>query len=79
MAEEESLGVTISSREIYDEIVGMRADVQSLVQSNAVISRQLDDHESRLRSLERWRYAVPTAVLGTVVSAGITIANAIGK
>lgn len=78
-AEHESLGVvTISAREIYDEIVGMRAEVQTLVQTNTAVQATLDDHEQRIRANERWRYAVPTAAIGALVSAGITIAKAIG-
>ena len=75
---DEPLGVTISAREIYDQIVGMRGDVQSLLQSNTEVQKTLDDHEQRIRSNERWRYGMPIAALGAVVSAGITIAKAIG-
>jgi hypothetical protein len=78
MTEQDPLGVTISAREIYDQIVGLRDDVRSLVQSNAEVGKTLDDHENRLRSVERWKYTVPTAALGAIVSAGITIAKALG-
>lgn len=75
---DDPLGVTISAREIYDQIVGLRVDVQSLTQSNTAVQETLADHETRIRAGERWRYAVPTAALGAVISAGITIAKAIG-
>jgi hypothetical protein len=78
MSEQDPLGVNISAREIYDQIVGLRDDVRSLVQSNAAVQTTLDDHESRIRSVERWKYAVPTATIGSVVAAGITIAKALG-
>jgi hypothetical protein len=78
MSEQDPLGVTISAREIYDQIVGLRDDVRSLVQSNAEVGKTLEDHETRLRSVERWKYAVPTATVGAIVSAGITIAKALG-
>jgi hypothetical protein len=79
MAEQEdSLGVTIGAREIYDQVVGLRDDVRSLVQSNDAVQETLTDHEDRLRSVERWKYAVPTATIGAIVSAGITITKAIG-
>lgn len=74
----DSLGVTISAREIYDQIVGLRDDVRSLTHSNTTTAETLSDHESRLRSVERWKYALPTAAIGAIVSAGITIAKAIG-
>jgi hypothetical protein len=75
---EDPLGVTIGAREIYDQVVGLRDDVRSLVQSNSDVVKTLDDHEQRIRSVERWKYAVPTAAIGALVSAGITIAKAIG-
>lgn len=78
MADQDPLGVTISAREIYDQIVGLRDDVRSLVQSNAEVGKVLDDHETRLRSVERWKYTVPVAALTAVTSAGVTIAKAFG-
>jgi hypothetical protein len=78
VTDNDPLGVTISAREIYDQIVGLRDDVRSLVQSNAEVGKVLDDHEDRLRSVERWKYAVPTALIGALASAGITISKAIG-
>ncbi|MGX1133197.1 hypothetical protein RKD49_005387 [Streptomyces glaucescens] len=70
--------VTIGAREIYDQLVGLRDDVRSLVQSNADVQETLDDHEVRIRSVERWKYTVGTAALSAVVSAGVTISKAIG-
>jgi hypothetical protein len=77
MSEQDPLGVTISAREIYDQIVGLRDDVRSLVQSNQEVSKTLDDHEDRIRSVERWKYSVPVAALGAVASAGVTIFTAL--
>lgn len=76
--ERDPLAVTIGAREIYDQVVGLRDDVRTLVQSNEDVEKTLDDHEERLRSVERWKYAVPTAALGGIVSAGLAIAKAIG-
>lgn len=35
-----------------------------------ILTEQLPDHETRLRELERWRYALP-ASLATAVASGI--------
>lgn len=75
MVDRDPLGVTISAREIYDEIVGLREDVRSLTQSNEGVDRQLTDHEERLRKLEAWRYALPVTAAAGVVSAVITLAR----
>jgi hypothetical protein len=43
-----------------------------------VISEQLKaipDHEQRIRALEHWRYSLPLAALGALVSAGFTLAS----
>lgn len=34
----------------------------------------LPDHESRIRQLERWRYALPLSALGTIASLGLAVA-----
>ncbi|OKI24408.1 hypothetical protein [Streptomyces sp. CB03911] len=74
----DSLGVHISPREIYDQIVGMREDVRGLTQTSESVRAELADHEDRLRQIERWRYAVPATVvmgLGSAVAEAIRIAS----
>lgn len=68
------LGVHISAREIYDEIVGMRADLRSLAHASDTATIRQDDHEQRLRDLERWKYALPIAA---VMSGGAMAAELI--
>ncbi|MFE6846578.1 hypothetical protein [Streptomyces sp. NPDC057686] len=39
-----------------------------------------EDHESRIRALERWRYALPTtALILAVASSAITVISYVGK
>jgi hypothetical protein len=78
MSDRDPLGVTIGAREIYDELVGMREDVRSLTQTSESVAHKLDDHEERLRVLERWKYALPTAAVSGVLAAGVTLARAAG-
>jgi hypothetical protein len=69
MADEDNLGVvTISAREIYNEIVGMRDDLRSLAQARRDDSATLDDHETRIRSVERWKYGIPVTAVASVVA-----------
>ncbi|MFM9649962.1 hypothetical protein ACKI1S_27915 [Streptomyces galilaeus] len=65
--------VTIGAREIYDELVAMRDDVRSSGQALTAVSATLTDHEDRLRSVERWKYSVPTALVTAVLSGAVTI------
>lgn len=71
--------VTIGAREIYDELVAMRSDVRLSSQSLATVSATLADHEDRVRSLERWRYSVPAALVTAFLSAAATITTVILK
>lgn len=71
-------GVHIGAREIYDQLVGLRDDVRSLIQDREDTDRMLSDHEERLRGIERWKYAVGTAAVTSVVSAGVTLLKASG-
>ncbi|MFJ9616700.1 hypothetical protein [Streptomyces noursei] len=71
--ESDGLTVTIGAREIYDELVGVRADVRSLLESRADVDKTLGDHESRIRVLERWKYGIPGVVALSAIAAGIQI------
>jgi hypothetical protein len=43
------------------------------------INRQLADHEQRLRTSERWRYALPISALAAVASALAAVVTALGR
>ncbi|MEV6079611.1 hypothetical protein AB0L80_31545 [Streptomyces sp. NPDC052069] len=78
--QDEPLGVRIGAREIYDEVVGLRGDVQRLGQEGETVTETLDDHEHRIRGLEseRGKYVLPVALItavATVVAAGLTVAK----
>ena len=60
--DEPAAGVTITFREVYDQIVGMRTDVQRLTDNSKDVEQVLIDHESRLRSIEKWKYGIPSMV-----------------
>lgn len=61
----------ITNREVYDAVMSLRSDVQSLTQSRNDAGETLDDHETRIRAIERWKYGVP---LATLIAVGSTIA-----
>lgn len=41
---------------------------------DTVVSRLVDDHEERVRALERWRYALPVSFLFSVASITVAVA-----
>lgn len=63
------LGVTITSREIYDGIVRLTGRVDVLIETVRQNTAQVMDHESRLRTLERARWPLPAAALLLSVTA----------
>lgn len=43
------------------------------------IDKALDDHEVRIRSLEKWMYALPASLVLSIGSVGVTIFLAIAS
>lgn len=39
----------------------------------------IQDHETRIRQLERWKYAIPASVLTGITSAGTAVWIALGR
>lgn len=76
---DEEDGAFISNREIFDEVLAMRDDVRSLVQDRMTSDRIQFDQEERIRSLERWKYAVPVGGLGGAIAGIAAVARAVGK
>ncbi|GAA2781471.1 hypothetical protein [Streptomyces showdoensis] len=80
MDDQDELGVRIGAREIYNEVVGLRGDVQRLGQQGETVDETLEDHETRIRGLEseRAKYVIPVALItavATVVAAGLAVAK----
>ncbi|MFE4718244.1 hypothetical protein ACFRLW_17750 [Streptomyces sp. NPDC056728] len=77
--QDQGLGhVTIGAREIYDEVRATREAVNGSTQALQAVAETLADHETRIRSVERWKYSNPTALAIAVISAGVTIATKLG-
>jgi hypothetical protein len=76
--EREVGGVTIGAREIYDVVVSLRDDVRALTQTHEAVDEKLKDHEARIRTVERWRYAMPASLVLAVGSSVATVLRAVG-
>lgn len=61
--------VTITNRDIYNKLI----KVEETVNAMAPQAGRLDDHENRLRTVERWKYALPASIGGTVLSVVLAI------
>jgi hypothetical protein len=73
MTATEPLGVQIGAREIYDELKAVGAKVDQVVNSHAAQDRAITDHETRIRTLERARWPLPT-VTALLALAAVVIA-----
>jgi len=75
MTTPDPLTVTISAREIYDEVKGTRADIRLLMETRADVDSRLDDHEKRIRAVERLAYAA--SAMATLVATGTAVYSAV--
>lgn len=69
-------GVVITSREIYDAVVRLTGRVDVLIAQSEEVRHDLQDHETRLRTLERARWPLPALsvliALGSLATAVLT-------
>ncbi|MGW9196045.1 hypothetical protein [Micromonospora chersina] len=71
------LVVEIGLKEIYDLLVALNTNVQLLAGDIKDLSKQGEDHEARIRSLERGRWPLPS--LAALVSIAALVLAAAGQ
>lgn len=71
-------GVTITNREIYDQVVATKDLTAKLVDKVEAIEKRDGDHETRIRALERWRWTV-AGIAAAVSAAGGGVVSALMK
>ena len=69
MTDEHEVGITV--KDVWIEVRHLR-DMVTLMTPQAA---QLADHETRLRSTERWRYSLPVSLLLACGSSAVGIAE----
>jgi hypothetical protein len=65
----------VTSKDIYREVIRLVGHMEGIDARNAAADVIHADHESRIRMLERWRYALPTSIVVGLGSAGIALAT----
>ncbi|MFE7313823.1 hypothetical protein ACFU7T_12050 [Streptomyces sp. NPDC057555] len=65
--------VTITARDIYAELRALSVEVQRIGQTMDSNARRLDDHEARIRGVERWKYAISASVVTSTASAIVAL------
>lgn len=71
MGDEDKVVITI--KDIYKELTELVVEVRNLTTQFATGRSVDEDHEKRIRSLERWMYAIPASLVVAIVSAVITL------
>jgi hypothetical protein len=71
----EPLGpILITSREVYDAVVRLTGRVDVLIEQHSATQPDVQDHEVRIRSLERARWPLPSlAVVVGLLSLAIAV------
>jgi hypothetical protein len=62
-------GVNVTLKDIYDSVRKIEVQMSEILPKVQAIT----DHEARLRTLERWKYALPSSV----VLAGVSLVVAV--
>lgn len=70
MADEPKVNITLT--DVYVKLCALEERVHDMTPQGQLIK----DHESRLRQLERWRYALPTSLFLAVASVILAIVEA---
>lgn len=55
--------ITITAREVYDAVIRLTGRVDVLISQQSTTQAEVQDHESRLRVLERARWPLPSAAV----------------
>lgn len=64
---------------VAERLARIEATLESIRRDRDEMQKERDDHESRIRMLERWRYMLPSSLLTAVISAGVTVYGIIRK
>ena len=64
---------------VAERLARIEAILEGMRHDRAEMQRERDDHEARIRGLERWRYMLPSSLLTAVISAGVTVYGLIGR
>lgn len=64
--------------DIHDDILKISGKLDVISQRNQTADAIHADHETRLRMLERWRYAFPVSALASIAAVVLTIWQSTG-
>jgi len=67
----------ITVADVYGQQRELAGKVESALARQQHTTERLEDHETRLRSLEAWRYALPLSTISAIIAALAAVATTI--
>lgn len=64
---------------VIERLARIETTLESIRRDRDEMLKDRDDHEERLRKLERWKYMLPSTLVTAVISAGVTLYGQIGR
>lgn len=68
-------GFVVTIREVYDEMRELTSELRTLTSELKESRRTDEDHERRIRVLERWMWGLPVSIIGTIAAVIIALAK----
>jgi hypothetical protein len=64
---------------VIERLARIETALETIRRDRDEMMKDRDDHEKRLRGLERWKYMLPSSVVTACIAAGVTIYGQMGK
>jgi ribosomal 50S subunit-associated protein YjgA (DUF615 family) len=64
---------------VIERLTRIETTLEGIRRDRDEMKKDTDDHEGRLRALERWRYMLPSSLVTAAISAGVTIYGQLGR
>lgn len=64
---------------VIERLARIETALESIRRDRDEMKKESDDHEGRLRALERWKYMLPSSLVTAVIAAAVTIYGQVGK
>jgi len=64
---------------VIERLARIETALESIRRDRDEMQKDRDDHETRIRGLERWKYMLPSSLITALVAAAVTIYGQIGK
>jgi hypothetical protein len=64
---------------VIERLARIETALEGIRRDRDEMQKETDDHETRIRGLERWRYMLPSSLITAVASAAVTVYGLIGR